>query len=99
MDNIEGVFKIANLAQATIIVLVGLVDLSASFTIVLQRLFLLAIGGILFALEFTDVILPICQKYASFLFSFEGRGVFSIFLGTLVKPFGVRCSWFFRILH
>lgn len=85
MDNLELVFKGLNVYQAAIVVLRGFVDISAgSLKSFVQGFFLLAFGSVIGALELTEVTNAMAQKYASFLFSFIGRGVFSIFLGSLV---------------
>lgn len=84
MDNLEQILKLANILQAIIVALVGFVDLSSGFGQALQGLFMIAFGGVIGALEITDIVQPLSKKYASFLYSFLGRGVFSVFLGTLI---------------
>lgn len=86
MDNLENIFKIANLIQSAILVLNCLISLSDGFLHAFPVLFVMAFAGAIGALEFTDAVAPLCRKYASFLFSFIGRGVFSIFLATLIIP-------------
>lgn len=93
MDNLELIFKGLNVYQAGIVGLKGFLDLTTgSFKFFVQGLFMLAIGSVIGALEFTDVANAVAQKYGSFLFSFVGRGVFSIFLGTLIMGSGVSSA-------
>lgn len=87
------IFKGLNVYQAGIVTLKALADLaSGSFALFIQGAFLLGFGSIIGALEFTDVANGLAQKYGSFLFSFIGRGLFSVFLGSLVMGHGVRHS-------
>lgn len=91
MDNLDAIFKGVNLLQAFLVVLAGFVDLTDSFKWILQGMFLILFGSVIGALEMATMdIQPVVQKHASFLFSFIGRGIFSIFLGSLVLSNSVR---------
>lgn len=100
MDNFDAIFKGVNLLQAFLIVLAGFVDLTDSFKWIIQGVFLILFGSVVGALEVATMdIQPIVQKHASFLFSFMGRGVFSIFLGSLVLSNSVRSSITSAVVH
>lgn len=90
MDNLDNVFKILNGATAFIVVMTGFIELLAGFAFFIQGSFLLLFGSVIAALEITDTITPLARRYGSFLFSFLGRGVFYVFLSSLVFSRSVR---------
>ncbi|RMZ87588.1 hypothetical protein DV736_g5177, partial [Chaetothyriales sp. CBS 134916] len=81
----SNIFRLINLATGVIMVLGGI---SQFFPIGFRNiivgiyviLFGLAVGG----LELLPQVPPYLPRYASFLFSFLGRGIFYIFVGTLM---------------
>jgi hypothetical protein len=80
---LSDIFRIVNLAVAAITVVGGVVhifgfDLQSIIIAVYMIIFGLAIA----LLEFQ--IPPQISRYASFLFSFIGRGIFYVFIGTLL---------------
>lgn len=84
MENLDNVFKLLNGATAFIVVMTGFIELLSDFALFIQGAFLLLFGSVIAALEVTDTITPLAKQYGSFLFSFLGRGVFYIFLSSLV---------------
>jgi len=78
------IFRIVNLATGAVMIFGGITQFFGTVTLqsiiigVYVIIFGLAIGG----LEFT--IPPQVSRYASFLFSFLGRGFFYIFVGTIL---------------
>lgn len=81
----SNIFRLINLATGVIMVLGGI---SQFFPIGIRNIivgiyviiFGLAVGG----LELLPQVPPYLPRYASFLFSFLGRGIFYIFVGSLV---------------
>lgn len=78
-DDLTGVFKVTNLVVAGLCVVGGLSQLFYSFHAFVCGLYIIVFGGVIGALEFT--VPAEAYAYASFLFSFIGRGVFYTFLG------------------
>uniref|UniRef100_A0A060T7B7 ARAD1D02024p n=1 Tax=Blastobotrys adeninivorans TaxID=409370 RepID=A0A060T7B7_BLAAD len=81
--DLTNVFRLVNLAVAVLAILGGVsqffpVSFQSTIIAVYVILFGLAIG----LLEFQ--VPPLTAKYASFMFSFIGRGVFYIFIGTII---------------
>lgn len=86
MSDLSGVFKATNLFVGISTALWGLVDLT-NFNSFFLGLYLLAFGASITLLEFR--VPPLTHQYASFLFSFLGRGVFYILLGILICSGGI----------
>ncbi|KAA8908326.1 Golgi apparatus membrane protein TVP15 [Sphaerosporella brunnea] len=83
MDNLSNIFRLVNLTVGVIMVLGGI---SQFFPISLQSV-IIGCYVILFGLgtallEFQ--IPPQVSRYASFMFSFLGRGIFYIFIGSIL---------------
>ncbi|KAK2766844.1 Late Golgi vesicles protein [Arachnomyces sp. PD_36] len=81
----SNIFKLVNLAIGVLMVLGGIskfFPLSMSHIIVgvYVIIFGLATGG----LELLPTVPPYVSRYASFLFSFLGRGIFYIFVGSIL---------------
>ncbi|KAL1888561.1 hypothetical protein Cpir12675_006125 [Ceratocystis pirilliformis] len=77
------IFRLANLAVAGIAAVSGAFwILSFSWNNLILGLYLIAFGGGIGLLEFQ--IPPQATRFASFLFSFLGRGVFYFFLGAII---------------
>ncbi|KAL1973677.1 hypothetical protein VTN31DRAFT_6312 [Thermomyces dupontii] len=86
----SNIFRLVNLAVAVIMVLGGIaqffpISLGAAVVGVYVIIFGLVIGG----LEFLPHVPDYVYRYASFLFSFVGRGAFYIFVGCLLLHDGV----------
>ncbi|UZP40830.1 hypothetical protein NXS19_008646 [Fusarium pseudograminearum] len=74
------IFRIVNLAVGVIVILGGIVSI---FSFSLQPI-ILGAYMIVFGLVAEFQIPPQVSRHASFMFSFIGRGVFYIFLGSLM---------------
>ncbi|RPB06030.1 COPI associated [Choiromyces venosus 120613-1] len=83
MDNMSNIIRLVNLGVGVIMVLGGI---SQFFPIGLQSTivgcYVIVFGLVTALLEFQ--IPPQTSRYASFLFSFLGRGVFYIFVGSIL---------------
>ncbi|CAI5759384.1 unnamed protein product [Candida verbasci] len=90
-QDLTGAFKITNLSVSGLLVLGGLSQLFHGFHSFLTGLFIIIFGGVIGALEFR--VPAEAYAYASFLFSFIGRGIFYIFLGVSLSGGSI-----FRIL-
>ncbi|CRK27620.1 hypothetical protein BN1708_014862 [Verticillium longisporum] len=76
-------FRIVNLVTATIMVLGGIAQFfNFSFQGIIVGVYVIIFGLCTALLEFQ--IPPQVSRYASFLFSFLGRGVFYIFIGSIL---------------
>ncbi|KAF4774469.1 COPI associated protein [Colletotrichum scovillei] len=81
-------FRIVNLATATIMVLGGIAQFfNFNFQGIIVGAYVIIFGLCTALLEFQ--IPPQVSRYASFLFSFVGRGVFYIFIGSILLSDGV----------
>ncbi|EMG47444.1 Late Golgi vesicule protein, putative [Candida maltosa Xu316] len=76
-QDLSGAFRITNLAVSGLCVLGGFSQLFHSHSFV-SGLYIIAFGAVIGALEFR--VPPEAYVYASFLFSFIGRGIYT-FLG------------------
>ncbi|KAH7328234.1 Golgi apparatus membrane protein TVP15 [Stachybotrys elegans] len=80
---LSDIFRIVNLAVAAITVLGGVTHFfSVTIQSIVIGIYMLVFGLSIALLEFQ--IPPQVPRYASFLFSFIGRGVLYVFLGTLL---------------
>ncbi|KAF3350480.1 hypothetical protein VD0002_g5914 [Verticillium dahliae] len=76
-------FRIVNLVTATIMVLGGIAQFfNFSFQGIIVGVYVIIFGLCTALLEFR--VPPQVSRYASFLFSFLGRGVFYIFIGSIL---------------
>ncbi|KAI1210985.1 COPI associated [Annulohypoxylon truncatum] len=81
-------FRIVNLAVGVIMVLGGISQFfNASFQSIIIGAYVLVFGLGVALLEFQ--IPPQVSRYASFMFSFLGRGVFYVFVGSILLNNGV----------
>ncbi|PSR80638.1 Golgi apparatus membrane protein TVP15 [Coniella lustricola] len=81
-------FRIVNLVVAVIMVLGGISEFfQASFQTIIIGAYVIIFGLATALLEFQ--IPPQVSRYASFLFSFIGRGIFYIFVGSILLNNGV----------
>ncbi|CEI69137.1 hypothetical protein ACHAPO_003280 [Fusarium lateritium] len=77
------IFRIVNLAVGVIVILGGIVSIfSFSLQPIILGAYMIVFGLVTGLLEFQ--IPPQVSRHASFMFSFIGRGVFYIFLGSLM---------------
>jgi len=83
MDSMSNIIRLVNLGVGVIMVLGGI---SQFFPMGLQSIivgcYVIVFGLVIGLLEFQ--IPPQTSRYASFLFSFLGRGVFYIFVGSIL---------------
>lgn len=89
-QDLTGVFKITNLVVSGLCVVGGLSQLFYSFHSFVSGLYIIAFGAVIGALEFR--VPAEAYAYASFLFSFIGRGIFYTFLGVSLSG-----GLFFRV--
>jgi hypothetical protein len=80
---LSDIFRIVNLAVAAITVVGGVVHIFGfDFQSIILAVYMIIFGLAIALLEFQ--IPPQISRYASFLFSFIGRGIFYVFIGTLL---------------
>ncbi|KAL6016765.1 hypothetical protein ACI3LY_000214 [Candidozyma auris] len=84
-QDLNGSFKVANLAVAALSVLSGLSQLFSGFLI---GIYIIGFGAVIGLLEFR--VPSEAYTYGSFLFSFVGRGVFYTLIGASING----ASWF-----
>merc|ERR1712169_62242 len=85
---LSDIFRIVNLAIGTITALGGIASIFGfSLSSIVVGVYLIIFGLCIALLEFQ--IPPQVARYASFLFSFIGRGVFYIFVGSLLIEVGI----------
>ncbi|KAL6233036.1 hypothetical protein BDW75DRAFT_232329 [Aspergillus navahoensis] len=85
MCKLANAFRFANVAVGVIMVLGGIAQFfPISLGHVITGVYVILFGLIVAGLEFLPTIPDYVYRYASFLFSFLGRGVFYIFVGCLI---------------
>lgn len=88
LDNISGMdlsnaFRIVNLAIGVLSVLGGISQFfPVTFQSTIIAIYVIIFGLAIIALEFQQP--PVATRYASFMFSFIGRGLFYVFIGTII---------------
>ncbi|EGV61857.1 hypothetical protein PSN45_000547 [Yamadazyma tenuis] len=90
-SDLNGAFKIANLAVAVLTALSGLSQLFHGFQSFIIGIYLVAFGAGIGFLEFR--VPAEAYAYGSFMFSFIGRGVFYTFLSASIRGHSI-----FRLL-
>ncbi|KAF3061366.1 Golgi apparatus membrane protein tvp15 [Daldinia childiae] len=80
-------FRIVNLAVGVIMVLGGISQFFLGFQSIIIGAYVLIFGLAVALLEFQ--IPPQVSRYASFMFSFIGRGIFYVFVGSILLNNGV----------
>ncbi|KAJ9204321.1 hypothetical protein DTO166G4_2361 [Paecilomyces variotii] len=81
----SNVFRLANIAVGAIMVLGGIAQFfPTSLSAVIVGVYVIIFGLIVAGLEFLPQVPDYVYRYASFLFSFLGRGIFYIFVGSLM---------------
>lgn len=83
----SNVFRLVNLGVGAVIVLGGISQFFNStslFRDIILGVYIIIFGLCVAGLELLPQVPPYIPKYASFLFSFLGRGVFYIFVGCII---------------
>ncbi|OJJ50868.1 hypothetical protein ASPZODRAFT_21380 [Penicilliopsis zonata CBS 506.65] len=81
----SNIFRIGNIVIGVLMVLGGISQFfPISLSSVVVGVYVILFGLIVASLEFLPTIPDYVYRYASFLFSFLGRGVFYIFVGSLL---------------
>ncbi|RMZ77656.1 hypothetical protein DV738_g4228, partial [Chaetothyriales sp. CBS 135597] len=81
----SNIFRLVNLATGVIIVLGGISQFfPIGFRNIIIGIYVIAFGLAVGGLELLPQVPPYLPRYASFLFSFLGRGIFYIFVGSLI---------------
>ncbi|KAE8146405.1 Golgi apparatus membrane protein TVP15 [Aspergillus avenaceus] len=83
--DLSNIFRIANIAVGVIMVLGGIAQFfPPSLGSVIVGAYVIIFGLLIAGLEFLPNVPDYVYRYASFLFSFLGRGVFYIFVGSIL---------------
>ncbi|KAJ5165830.1 hypothetical protein N7492_006126 [Penicillium capsulatum] len=81
----SNIFRLANIAIGVIMVLGGISQFfPASMSSIIIGAYVIVFGLAVGGLEFLPHVPDYAYRYASFLFSFLGRGVFYIFVGSIL---------------
>ncbi|KAI1329754.1 Golgi apparatus membrane protein TVP15 [Xylariaceae sp. FL0255] len=76
-------FRIVNLVVGVVMILGGISQFfGATFQSIIIGIYVIIFGAFVGLLEFQ--IPPQVSRYASFMFSFIGRGIFYVFIGTIL---------------
>ncbi|KAJ5817889.1 Golgi apparatus membrane protein TVP15 [Penicillium robsamsonii] len=79
------IFRLVNIAVGVFMVLGGISNFfSGSFSSIILGAYVVVFGLVIAGLEFLPHVPDYAYRYASFLFSFLGRGVFYIFIGSIL---------------
>ncbi|KAL4872597.1 hypothetical protein BDV12DRAFT_161840 [Aspergillus spectabilis] len=84
--DLSNIFRIVNIVVGVIMILGGISQFfgDTGFGPIILGVYVILFGLIVAGLEFLPNIPDYVYRYASFLFSFLGRGVFYIFIGCIV---------------
>ncbi|KAF7596349.1 Late Golgi vesicles protein [Aspergillus hancockii] len=83
--DLSNIFRIVNIAVGVIMILGGIAQFfPASVGSVVVGAYVIVFGLLVAGLEFLPNVPDYVYRYASFLFSFLGRGVFYIFVGSIM---------------
>ncbi|KAJ5194843.1 uncharacterized protein N7498_008281 [Penicillium cinerascens] len=81
----SNIFRLVNIAVGVIMILGGISQFfPASMSSVIVGAYVIVFGLVVGGLEFMPNVPDYAYRYASFLFSFLGRGVFYIFVGCII---------------
>ncbi|KAJ5587226.1 uncharacterized protein N7459_002991 [Penicillium hispanicum] len=81
----SNIFRLVNIAVGVIMVLGGISQFfPASMSSVIVGAYVIVFGLVVAGLEFMPNVPDYAYRYASFLFSFLGRGIFYIFVGSIL---------------
>ncbi|KAJ5747307.1 uncharacterized protein N7511_009003 [Penicillium nucicola] len=79
------IFRLVNIAVGVFMVLGGISNFfPASWSSIILGIYAILFGLVVAGLEFLPNVPDHAYRYASFLFSFLGRGVFYIFIGSIL---------------
>ncbi|PWY96606.1 hypothetical protein BO94DRAFT_453140 [Aspergillus sclerotioniger CBS 115572] len=85
MSRLANGFRIVNIAVGVLMVLGGIAQFfPASMSTIIVGVYVIIFGTIVGGLEFLPNVPDYVYRYASFLFSFLGRGAFYIFVGSIM---------------
>ncbi|KAB8078186.1 Golgi apparatus membrane protein TVP15 [Aspergillus leporis] len=83
--DLSNIFRIVNIAVGVIMILGGIAQFfPVSMGAVIVGAYVIVFGLLVAGLEFLPNVPDYVYRYASFLFSFLGRGVFYIFVGSIM---------------
>ncbi|GAQ33347.1 late Golgi vesicles protein [Aspergillus tubingensis] len=83
--DLSNIFRIVNIAVGVLMVLGGISQFfPASMSSIIVGIYVILFGLIVGGLEFLPNVPDYVYRYASFLFSFLGRGAFYIFVGSIL---------------
>lgn len=83
----SNIFRLVNLAVGAVMVLGGISQFIQSehlFRDIIIGIYVIIFGLVVAGLELLPQVPPYIPKYASFMFSFLGRGIFYVFVGCLI---------------
>ncbi|KAK5241233.1 hypothetical protein LTR99_004712 [Exophiala xenobiotica] len=82
----SNIFRLVNLAVGGIMILGGISQFipHIGFRNIIVGIYVIIFGLAIAGLELLPQVPPYLPKYASFLFSFLGRGIFYIFVGCII---------------
>ncbi|KAJ5939273.1 hypothetical protein N7466_002407 [Penicillium verhagenii] len=81
----SNIFRLVNIAVGVIMVLGGISQFfPASMSSVIVGAYVIIFGVVVAGLEFVPNVPDYAYRYASFLFSFLGRGIFYVFVGSIL---------------
>jgi len=81
----SNIFRLVNLVVGAIMVLGGISQFfPIGFRSVIVGIYVIIFGLAIAGLELLPQVPPYLPKYASFLFSFLGRGIFYVFVGCII---------------
>jgi len=81
----SNIFRLVNMAVGGIMVLGGISQFfPISFQSIIVGIYVIIFGLAVVGLELLPQVPPYLPRYASFLFSFLGRGIFYVFVGCII---------------
>jgi len=88
----SNIFRLVNLVVGGVMVMGGISQFfPVTFQGTIVGIYVIIFGLAVAALELLPQVPPYLPKYASFLFSFLGRGIFYVFIGCLIL--GTHILW------
>jgi len=84
MVDFSDIFRLVNLAVGGVMIFGGITQFFGGISLqsIIIGIYVIIFGLVVGGLEFQ--IPPLVSRYASFMFSFVGRGIFYIFVGTIL---------------
>ncbi|KAJ5619972.1 hypothetical protein N7510_003956 [Penicillium lagena] len=81
----SNIFRLVNIAVGVLMVLGGISQFfPPSMSSIIVGIYVIVFGLVVAGLEFLPNVPDYAYRYASFLFSFLGRGIFYVFVGSLL---------------